>query len=83
MQLKGKDFHQGQSLAKTRLDEIAEMVGDSGTQDGKPLMSGHVVSTTLAPKPGAKDGGSSNSAANGKKSKVKDGGNGALDNAGA
>jgi len=52
MQLKGADYHRNQKQALTRLEEIADLVGDSGMQDGKPSISGHVVSTTLAPKPG-------------------------------
>ena len=79
MQLKGADFHKSQSLATTRLDEIAALVGESGAQDGKPVMSGHVISTTLAPKPGAKSGSSTNS----KKGAAKDGASGALDTTGA
>lgn len=73
MQLKGAEFYKSQSLATTRLDEIAAMVGESGVQDGKPVMNGQVISTTLAPKSGAKSG----SSANNKKGAVKDGDSGA------
>lgn len=79
MQLKGADFHKSQSLATTRLDEIAAMVGESGAQDGKPVMSGHIISTTLAPKPGAKSGSSTHS----NKGAAKDGASSALDTTGA
>ena len=58
MQLKGADFHRNQKLALTRLDEIAALIGDAGTQDGKPNMSGNVVSTIMAPNPASKQGGS-------------------------
>jgi translation initiation factor IF-3 len=51
MQLKGADFHRNQALALKRLDEIAQLIGDAGTQDSKPALSGNHVSTTLVPKP--------------------------------
>ena len=66
MQLKGADYHRNQKQALARLDEIAALVGDAGMQDGKTSISGHVVSTTLAPRP----------AGAGNKPKASDGGGG-------
>lgn len=51
MQLKGADYHRNQAQSLIRLGEIADLIGESGAQEGKPQISGHVVSTTLAPKP--------------------------------
>lgn len=49
-----------QSQATGKLDEIAALVSEWGVQDGKPQISGHVISTLIAPKPrgsGAKTSG--------------------------
>jgi len=49
-----------QSQATVKLDEIAALVSEWGVQDGKPQISGHVISTLIAPKPrgsGAKTSG--------------------------
>jgi translation initiation factor IF-3 len=51
MQLKGADYHRNQAQALIKLGEIADLIGESGAQEGKPQISGHVVSTTLVPKP--------------------------------
>ena len=74
MQLKGADYHRNQKQALARLDEIAELVGDSGIQDGKPSISGHVVSTTLAPKPSGASGKQRGSEGGGSSKQVKGGG---------
>ena len=74
MQLKGADYHRNQKQALARLDEIAELVGDSGIQDGKPSISGHVVSTTLAPKPSGASSKQRGSEGGGSSKQVKGGG---------
>ena len=69
MQLKGADYHRNQSQALVRLAEIAELIGDAGTQDAKPVITGHVVSTYIIPKPTGSSN-SSSSSGGGKKQKL-------------